>query len=213
MNTGRPDWPPERIAELRRLWDTGLTATQIGCRLGLSKNAVIGRAHRLHLPPRPSPLGRGGKRMSAQEIAEARRLRALGWTQRKIGAHLGWSLKAIKAHTSAPPKPPKPAKVAPPPKALKSAPSAPKPALPPLPLFVAPPPAPRPVIPPRSIAAAGTATFGSVRTCQWIDGDVRNSGWSFCAAEVVGGRSWCAGHLRRVFLAVRVEAQVEGAAA
>ena len=207
MNTSRPDCPPERIAELTRLWATGLTTREIGRRLGVTKNAVIGRAHRLKLPPRPSPLGRGGKRMSTQEIAEARRLRALGWTQRRVGAHLGWSLKAIKAHTTAPAKPPKTAKVVPAP-APKHAP----PPLPPLPLFVAPPPAPRPVIPPRALATAGTATFGSVRTCQWIDGDVRGE-WGWCGSAAEKGRSWCAGHLRRVYVSVRAEGQVDGVAA
>ena len=46
------DWTPERDDKLRELWDSGLTGSQIGVRLGATKNSVIGRAHRLHLPPR-----------------------------------------------------------------------------------------------------------------------------------------------------------------
>jgi GcrA cell cycle regulator len=53
-------WNDERIAELRKLWDEGLSASIIGERLGISKNAVVGKAHRLKLPPRPSPIKRGG---------------------------------------------------------------------------------------------------------------------------------------------------------
>jgi len=52
------DWSPERIAELTRLWNDGLATSEIGKRLGISKNAVVGKAHRLHLSARPSPIRR-----------------------------------------------------------------------------------------------------------------------------------------------------------
>ena len=42
------DWSPEQISELTRLWGEGLTTSEIGKRLGISKNAVVGKAHRLH---------------------------------------------------------------------------------------------------------------------------------------------------------------------
>lgn len=48
-------WPGADGA-LRLGWAQGLSASQIGHRIGVSKNAVIGRAHRLNLPPRPSPI-------------------------------------------------------------------------------------------------------------------------------------------------------------
>jgi GcrA cell cycle regulator len=43
-------WTGERIAELRRLIEEKLTARQIAERMGLTKNAVCGRAHRLGVP-------------------------------------------------------------------------------------------------------------------------------------------------------------------
>jgi GcrA cell cycle regulator len=53
------DWNQEQIAELTRLWQDGLSTSEIGKRLGISKNAVVGKAHRLHLAARPSPIRRG----------------------------------------------------------------------------------------------------------------------------------------------------------
>src|SRR5579863_10341666 len=51
-------WNPERITQLTELWNQGLSTAEIGRRLGISKNAVVGKAHRLLLTPRPSPLKR-----------------------------------------------------------------------------------------------------------------------------------------------------------
>jgi GcrA cell cycle regulator len=47
-----PTWTPERIAELTRLWEEGITTAEIGRRIGVSKNAVIGKVHRIGLTPR-----------------------------------------------------------------------------------------------------------------------------------------------------------------
>lgn len=57
MPRGSP-WP-ERDEELRALWmqrDPQLSTKQIGDRMKLTKNAVVGRVHRLGLPSRPSPI-------------------------------------------------------------------------------------------------------------------------------------------------------------
>lgn len=53
------DWPETLKTELRQLWADGHTTAVIGHRLGVSKNAVCGKAHRLHLPARPNPVQRG----------------------------------------------------------------------------------------------------------------------------------------------------------
>ena len=49
-------WTPERIAKLEELWAEGLSTAEIGRRLGVSKNAVVGKAHRMKLPGRQSPI-------------------------------------------------------------------------------------------------------------------------------------------------------------
>lgn len=55
------DWNDCKIAQLRDLWIEGHTTAEIGRRLGLSKNAIIGKAHRLDLPARKSPIKRGNE--------------------------------------------------------------------------------------------------------------------------------------------------------
>jgi GcrA cell cycle regulator len=54
------DWPDDAIQRLRTLWDAGMSATQIGRHMGRSKCAIVGKAHRLHLASRPSPIRRDG---------------------------------------------------------------------------------------------------------------------------------------------------------
>ena len=50
-------WTDERIDRLKSMWEKGLTASQIADELGgVSRNAVIGKAHRLGLKSRPSPV-------------------------------------------------------------------------------------------------------------------------------------------------------------
>lgn len=50
-------WTDERIETLTKMWESGATASQIADELGgVSRNAVIGKAHRLGLKARPSPV-------------------------------------------------------------------------------------------------------------------------------------------------------------
>src|SRR5215213_48269 len=53
-------WTDERIEQLKKMWANGATASQIADELGgVSRNAVIGKAHRLGLEQRPSPVKPG----------------------------------------------------------------------------------------------------------------------------------------------------------
>lgn len=107
-------WTDERIDTLKRLWEQGLTASQIADDLGgVTRNAVIGKAHRLGLKARPSPV------------------KATDDTT------------AVAAKASPPPKPAEPKSVAKPaaeaPRAAAPRPAAPPP---PAPVVTAPPPPP-----------------------------------------------------------------------
>ncbi|AOX17628.1 GcrA family cell cycle regulator [Kozakia baliensis] len=55
------EWTEEVISRLQELWKEGLSTAEIGRQLSITKNAVVGKAHRLGLPPRPSPIRATGK--------------------------------------------------------------------------------------------------------------------------------------------------------
>ncbi|EHD15037.1 hypothetical protein CIN_00190 [Commensalibacter intestini A911] len=52
------EWTEEIVAKLRELWTQGLSTAEIGRHLNVTKNAVVGKAHRLGLEGRPSPIRR-----------------------------------------------------------------------------------------------------------------------------------------------------------
>jgi GcrA cell cycle regulator len=128
-------WTDERIEKLTKMWEGGATASQIAEELGgVSRNAVIGKAHRLGLKARPSPVKANEK--PAEKVAD-------------------------KAEAAPPaPKPAKP--VAPPPPPVEARPAAPRPAAPtPAPVEartapVAPPARPAAPAPAAPVAAAPT---------------------------------------------------------
>ena len=68
-------WTDERIERLKKMWHDGATASQIAEELGgVSRNAVIGKAHRLGLEQRPSPVKAGeekDKKAAAAPAAKA----------------------------------------------------------------------------------------------------------------------------------------------
>jgi GcrA cell cycle regulator len=64
-------WTEERIERLKKMWHDGATASQIADELGgVSRNAVIGKAHRLGLEQRPSPV-KAGEEKDSKKAAPA----------------------------------------------------------------------------------------------------------------------------------------------
>lgn len=115
------EWNDEAIARIRALWSEGHSTAEIGRRMGISKNAVVGKAHRLNLPARPSPIRRSAGEKRGSTRSPIRRvtgptLPALTSVPRPVAAAPG-------AHAPAPSPvaPPKPVPV------LRSVPSQPRP--------------------------------------------------------------------------------------
>lgn len=58
--TASEKWPRADVDRLVELWTQGLSGAAIARKIGRSKNAVVGKAHRLGLPARPDPIRRDG---------------------------------------------------------------------------------------------------------------------------------------------------------
>lgn len=178
-------WTDERIEQLRKLWDQGLSASAIGKQLGVSKNAVVGKAHRLKLPPRPSPIRKGTR-------PPVRRMAVLPKTL---------PISHVRATPAAAPQAAEsPATAAPPERAAPERPAversigrmAERLAQERVPLASA-----------RAGSAAGTtrrAAARGIKSCLWPIGDPGSSDFRFCNAEVVPGKSYCAEHCARAYI-------------
>jgi GcrA cell cycle regulator len=75
-------WTTERIALLKNLMDAGLSCGQIAREIGVSRNAVIGKANRLGLSRFEKP-GQTGTRKNRNIAAKHRTLRTL-WAKPQV---------------------------------------------------------------------------------------------------------------------------------
>ena len=66
-------WTEDRLADLTRLLGEGLSITQIGLVIGVSRNAVVGKVHRMGLPKRQSPIVKSDKPRAPQAPVQRRR--------------------------------------------------------------------------------------------------------------------------------------------
>jgi hypothetical protein len=60
------------IQTLRRLWAEGHSGSEIGRRMGINKNQVVGKVHRLKLPKRDLPAALDGVRNKLRVLSSAR---------------------------------------------------------------------------------------------------------------------------------------------
>lgn len=78
LGSACPPWSPDEDTQLAAHWAEGLSANAIAARLpGRGRNAVTGRAFRLGLPRRPSPIPRVSKAESRQREADDAYARAI----------------------------------------------------------------------------------------------------------------------------------------
>lgn len=61
-------WTEEKIEKLRQMWEQGKTSNEIAKKLGVTKNSIVGKVHRLCLKARPSPIK--NKDEKAEVVAE-----------------------------------------------------------------------------------------------------------------------------------------------
>lgn len=96
MNQHQTPWTPERDAQLRSLWDAGISGTDIGKRMGITKSAAIGRVHRLKLKPRVSPIATITRPWTEEEDARLRQLYGGFMNVEQIGQKLDRSPASIR---------------------------------------------------------------------------------------------------------------------
>lgn len=65
-------WTDERVERLKSLWSEGLSASQIAAELGgVTRNAVIGKVHRLGLAGRAKPQAQAARPVQAPRVKPA----------------------------------------------------------------------------------------------------------------------------------------------
>jgi GcrA cell cycle regulator len=209
-------WTDERIEKLTKMWESGATASQIAEELGaVSRNAVIGKAHRLGLKARPSPVKPVEKEAKARSAKKAKAPVAEPVAKDSKPAH-----SEVRAEPEAAPKAPEPA--AAPPPADEAADEAPVAATPARPRIVSVGPggflrqgpgdqqAPIPPAPPRRLVPAKpspeiadkTSLLDlSERICRWPMGHPGEPDFHFCGDKVNPGFPYCVEHCGRAYQA------------
>lgn len=198
-------WTDQRIAQLKKLWQQGKSASEIAETLGgVTRNAVIGKAHRLGLSGRPSPI----KTVTVKKTATAAKPAAKAPAKKPVAA--------AKPAVKAPAKPVAPAKA--PAKAVTPAPKA-------APVAAA---GKKPVAPAPAAPAAKSTPFsqpmaaetmarplmvhdGKVisilelteKTCRWPIGDPKDPNFGYCGLTVHPNFPYCPGHVVMAFQSSR----------
>src|SRR4051794_9722295 len=96
-------WTEERIERLKKMWHDGATASQIADELGgVSRNAGIGKAHRIGLEQRPSPVKPGEEKDKKAATAPA----SAAASQAKAAAAAKAEAEAPAAHAAGSPETP-----------------------------------------------------------------------------------------------------------
>jgi GcrA cell cycle regulator len=190
-------WTDERVETLKRMWGEGQSASQIAKELGgVTRNAVIGKVHRLGLSNRV-----GGKEEDEDASASAP--------------------AAVTAAASRPePAPPRPEpaapRVEPPRPAAPPAAAVPASNVTPLPLRKAIIPAGQPLPPQPSLNEISPEALASVRevekrakrltlmelterTCKWPIGDPATDDFWFCGLPSLPGKPYCEAHVGVAF--------------
>ncbi|MCA0922348.1 GcrA family cell cycle regulator [Pseudooceanicola nanhaiensis] len=187
-------WTDERVELLKKMWSEGQSASQIAKELGgVTRNAVIGKVHRLGLSNRA-----GGTTPPAAAAAPAAK-----------------PAPEAKAKPTAPKREPRPATAAPAPKPEEpEAPKAEEPAAVPARKQIIPAGQPLPPQPSANeISPEALAKVSEVekkarkldlmdlteRTCKWPVGDPATENFWFCGLPVQPGKPYCEAHVGVAF--------------
>lgn len=209
-------WTDERIEKLTKMWEGGSTASQIADELGgVSRNAVIGKAHRLGLKARPSPVKANEK--PARTAPAPKKPKPEVTAAPEPAPAPAPRVEAPVARAAAPAPQPPVQRAEP-----SSAPAADAPAAPPQPRIVSvgpggflrqgpgdqqqpiPPAPPRRLVPAKpspEIAGKTSLLDLSDRICRWPMGHPGEPDFHFCGDKVNPGFPYCVEHCGRAYQA------------
>ena len=188
-------WTDERVETLKKMWAEGQSASQIAKELGgVTRNAVIGKVHRLGLSNRVGPGGKDDDEVEEVAVAPAPRPEPV---------------------RPAPPEPLRAAEPAPRP-VERPAPAAAAAPVAPIPLRKAIIPAGQPLPPQPSANEISPEALASVRevekrakrltlmelterTCKWPIGDPATEDFWFCGLPSLPGKPYCEAHVGVAF--------------
>ena len=194
-------WTDERVELLKRMWAEGQSASQIAKELGgVTRNAVIGKVHRLGLSNRAGDGAAQGDEAEAPVAAPA--------------ATRAEAPRPAEAPRAAAPQPEAP-RAAPVERAAPAAP-APSATVTPLPVRKAVIPAGQPLPPQPSLNEISPEALASVRevekrarkltlmelterTCKWPIGDPATDDFWFCGLPSLPGKPYCEAHVGVAF--------------
>lgn len=195
-------WTDERIEQLRALWTKGITASQIAEELGgVSRNAVIGKAHRLGLQARPSPVKANDPEPKAKAKPAAAPKPAPAPTSRPAAAKPAPQPEPVREAAPARPAPAAPAAAASDKPAepvvrsigpggfIRQGPSDQQAPIPPAP--------PRRLVPAKpspEIADKTSLLDLSEKICKWPIGHPGEPDFHFCGAQANPGFPYCVAH-------------------
>lgn len=206
------EWTDEIISRLQTLWREGLSTAEIGRQLSITKNAVVGKAHRLGLPPRPSPI-RAGAKTTKELLAEGDLSAGSDLPSESVqtdpAAPLVQSPEAVTANTAPVGSGQKSVSSATPVVQTvtvdptdKSAPVAARPTTARKQAeakTMAPDSMLRPML--RPLTAETSPRRGP--SCCWPNGDPGTPGFHFCGAKPVAGKPYCAEHCAVAYVKLR----------
>ncbi|GLK43474.1 MULTISPECIES: GcrA family cell cycle regulator [Novosphingobium] len=209
-------WTDERIEKLTKMWEGGSTASQIADELGgVSRNAVIGKAHRLGLKARPSPVKANEK--PARPAPAPKKPKPEVTAAPEPAPAPAPRVEAPVARAAAPAPQPPVQRAEP-----SSAPAVDAPAAPPQPRIVSvgpggflrqgpgdqqqpiPPAPPRRLVPAKpspEIAGKTSLLDLSDRICRWPMGHPGEPDFHFCGDKVNPGFPYCVEHCGRAYQA------------
>ena len=185
-------WTDERVETLKKMWAEGQSASQIAKELGgVTRNAVIGKVHRLGLSNRVGPGGKDDEEEIEEEVPV-------------VAVRPEPARPVVEPVRAA--EPPRPAPVAPAPMATIT----------PIPLRKAIIPAGQPLPPQPSANEISPEALASVRevekrarkislmelterTCKWPIGDPATEDFWFCGLPSVAGKPYCEAHVGVAF--------------